>query len=197
MICVMGGVPVKNGKNVFMLSALLCLVQLAVPAFAAMKNEPDKFRGIPWRMKLSGDNGNCAAKLGLEEDGPAAGPSVKVYGRRNEKLSFGEAEILEVYYFFQKSLGFAKAQISAEGQKNFDLIRAECIKTWGPPDEEKKETGKGKSFDNILLHWSGKRVIALLIYDKNMDYITLYIYLNNYHQTVRSDEDAMLGTGKK
>lgn len=186
----------KNGKNIFMLFVLLCLVQFTVPAFAAMKNEPENFRGIPWRMKLSEENGQSAAKLGLEEAGPAAGPSVKVYGRKDEKLSFGEAEILEVYYFFQKSLGFAKAQISAEGQKNFELIRAECIKSWGEPDEEKKETGKGKTFDNITLHWSGKRVISLLIYDRNMDYITLYIYLNNYHQTVRSDEDAIHGVSK-
>lgn len=186
----------KNGKSIFMLSVLLCLVQFTVPAFAAMKNEPEKFRGIPWRMKLSEDNGQSAAKLGLEETGPAAGPSVKVYGRKDEKLSFGEAEILEVYYFFQKSLGFAKVQISAEGQKNFELIRTECIKSWGEPDEEKKEAGKGKALDNITLHWSGKKVISLLIYDKNMDYTTLYIYLNNYHQTVRSDEDAIPGANK-
>lgn len=176
----------KKRKILFMLPVLFYIVLVALPAFASMKNEPDGFRDIPWKTKLD----NCADsadKWGLEEE-PIAEPAAQVYCRKNEKLSFGGAEIFSVHYFFQKSLGFAKVQIYAEGYRNFELIRKECIANWGEPDEESRI--KENAYDYTHLYWAGKKVIALLVYGRGQSDITLYIYLNNYHQTSRADEEA-------
>lgn len=185
---------VKKRKTLSILYTLLCMILITLPAFASMKNELDGFRGIPWKTTLTGNGAKSADKWGLEEDISSAEPSVQIYGRKNEKLSFGDADIFSVHYFFQKSLGFAKVQISAEGHRNFELIRKECISSWGEPDGERRI--KDKSSDETHIHWCGKRVIALLVYDRGPNDITLYIYLNNYYQTVRSDEDA-LGEAQK
>lgn len=185
---------VKKRIILSMLYTLLCIILITLPAFASMKNEPDGFRGIPWKTTLTENGAKSADKWGLEEDIAIAEPTVQIYGRKNEKLSFGDAEIFSVHYFFQKRLGFAKVQISAEGYRNFELIRKECISSWGEPDGERRI--KDKSSDETHIHWSGRKVIVLLVYDRGQNDITLYIYQNNYYQTVRSDEDALGETQK-
>lgn len=180
---------VKKSNVLSMLFAILYIMLITIPAFAAMKNEPKGFRGIPWKTHLTKSGANSADRWGLREEPAIDESSVRIYGRKNEKLTFGAAEIYSVQYFFQKSLGFAKIQIFAEGHRNFELIRKECVKSWGKPDGESriKETYS----DETHIHWYGRKVIALLVYDRGQDDITLYIYLNNYYQTVGSDEETL------
>lgn len=111
------------------LLSLLCVAIFALPVFAAHKNEPTGFRGIPWYASPKDESG--ADKWGLSE--LSRDVVATNYIREKEQLTLGAATIESVHYLFVDEIGLVKVDILIKGQKDFDLIRKACTANWGEP----------------------------------------------------------------
>jgi hypothetical protein len=102
--------------------ALLCLTGSALAADYAMVAPPDSFRGLKWKTPIS--------------DIPDLKPIHKAgykdtYYREAERLTFGDAEIQSVAYYFRKDRLY-RVGVAFTGRANHFLIKERLLKTYGP-----------------------------------------------------------------
>ncbi len=113
-----------KGKTAFV-SILILL--LFVP-FAALAGDfvqspaPTEFRGIKFGESLES----------LKEMIPVPGKGYKnTYYRKDEKLNFGQADIVSVAYYFHDDRLF-RVGMAFSGEANYFLIKEKLIKDYGP-----------------------------------------------------------------
>ena len=112
-------------KTTRILTLTLVLVALAVLAMAAdytPVKSPTSFRGLIWGTPL----GDIPALV------PVQKPKFKdTYFRRDEKLTFGEADIISVAYYFRKDKLY-RAGIAFTGRANHFLLKERLLRIYGP-----------------------------------------------------------------
>lgn len=155
-------------KKILLISfILLCVVLFTVPAYA-MKNEPEKFRGIPWGTKMPKEAAFGRYEWALEKVGYSRGGNTVIFNRL-EKASFGGLTISEpIDYEFHWQYGFVTAKIKGVGRANYDLLVKTCVKDWGSPDVDMitpviEEDGTEGDHDVEMKFWLGENVIVTLI----------------------------------
>lgn len=162
---------------------VLCVVFFALPAFA-MKNEPEGFRGIPWGTPAPENDLNGKNKWGLVKLIDLM--SETLYFRKNESALMGGARVESISYYFQESLGFARAVIEFSGAENCELLRKACIENWGSPDIERKNSTK--EYDGVTFFWFGEKISIRLSYNNREPYSGyLGFFINNYMKVVDKD----------
>lgn len=116
------------------LLSLLCVAIFALPVFAAHKNEPAGFRGIPWYASPKDESG--ADKWGLSE--LSRDIIMTTYVREKEQLTLGAATIESVHYLFLDEVGLVMVDVLIKGKINFNHIRKACTANWGEPAVDDK-----------------------------------------------------------
>jgi len=98
---------------------------LAISVMAADFNQaqpPTSFRGLTWGTPL-GD---------IPDLIPVQKPGFKnTYFRTDEKLTFGEADIVSVAYYFRKDTLY-RAGIAFNGRANHFLLKERLLRVYGP-----------------------------------------------------------------
>ena len=143
-------------------------------------NEPGDFRGIKW--------GTHIKELPDMVFHAQSGKS-KVYFRKNDQLMIGNAELLQIWYFFSKDRLYSVV-VTFEEFYNYNALKAELFKRYGA----------GYSLDRFMekYRWMGSDVIIFLEYDETNDEGRLsYYYLpiikselnDKAEQTPQSNDD--------
>ena len=112
-------------KTTRILMLTLILTALALSAVAAdytVAKPPTSFRGLTWGTPRS-DIPNLV---------PVQKPGFKnTYFRRDEKLTFGEADIVSVAFYFRKEKLY-RAGIAFTGRANHFLLKERLLRMYGP-----------------------------------------------------------------
>ncbi|WP_319469446.1 hypothetical protein [uncultured Pseudodesulfovibrio sp.] len=107
------------------LAVLLLLAVLTSAAAAAdyvTIAHPTSFRGLQWGTPLED----------IPDLLPVKGAGYKAtYFKKNEKLTFGDAEILSVAYYFRKDRLY-RVGVAFEGRANHFLLKERLLGTYGP-----------------------------------------------------------------
>ncbi|ADU61371.1 MAG: hypothetical protein KUA35_09635 [Pseudodesulfovibrio sp.] len=101
--------------------ALLCLAGASLAGDYAVVDPPDSFRGFKWGTPLA--------------DIPDLKPIPKTnykntYYREDERLTFGDAQILSVAYYFRKDRLY-RVGVAFEGRANHFLIKERLLGLYG------------------------------------------------------------------
>lgn len=191
----------KRMKILFGSIILICAI-LSAPHFypKMMKNEPDGFRGIPWHATVLEGASSSDESGELISSRFGEFTSCKVYERKNENLSIGEAAVDSIFYLFEDDIGFVSATIYFENSKNFELIIKYCLEKWGKPSSEKRQTAASGALDFAEISWRGKKAEATMWYSGKSNLGALHIYLKESFTTAKEDfnqllqkEDPLLG----
>jgi hypothetical protein len=103
-------------------AALLCLAATALAAEFPATPPPDAFRGIKWETPLSE----------IPDLKPVQKPGYKdTYYRETERMTFGDAGILSVAYYFHNDKLY-RVGIAFTGRANHFLIKERLLSTYGP-----------------------------------------------------------------
>lgn len=108
-----------------LVAAFLASALFAVPALAgdyAAHEPPRDFRGMQWGTPLSEISGMVPV--------PAKGYK-NTYYRKDEPLTFGDADIVSVAYYFKDGL-LSRVGVAFKGQANQFLIKDKLIHDFGP-----------------------------------------------------------------
>jgi len=143
--------------RIIILAALL--LGLAGAAFAAMKDEPRDFKGIPFGKEFTPD-ASFACQVDSEE-------GVKCV-RSGDDLTLHGVPLKSLSYLFMYKRLFT-ADMEVEGRDNYDRLVAEMARRHGKP--EKLQSG--------MLSHTGKQVDILLYFDatRNVGEIS-YVFKN-------------------
>lgn len=139
-------------KSWLLLPVLLCLIFGQVVYGYAVKPEPDSFAGIKWGT----DIGSLKNMILIEEDKSMKG--LKIYGRENENLKFGGADIETIAYMFYEGK-FGGVYIVFKGEANFTKIKNSLITDCGKTDavEGNRHFWKGSIVEIDLDYDTGKK----------------------------------------
>lgn len=99
----------------------------------AFQKEPAEFRGIKWGEPFSVHGGEMTL-LGEDERGK------KWYVRKNDKMSFGEAELRQLVYVYADGQ-FLRVNMETSGARNRDALMNAFVSEFGHPDENNSESG--------------------------------------------------------
>ena len=112
-------------KSLRILISILVLTGLAFPALAAdyvPVQPPTSFRGVQWGTPLA-DIPDLLA---------VTGPGFKdTYYKKNERLTFGDATIVSVAYYFREDKLY-RVGVAFSGRANHFLIKERLMRTYGP-----------------------------------------------------------------
>ena len=112
-------------KIIRILSLMLILSAMTVSAMASdytAAKAPTSFRGLTWGTPLS----DIADLVPIQKPG-----FKNTYFRRDEKLTFGEADIISVAYYFRKDKLY-RAGIAFTGRANHFLLKERLMRIYGP-----------------------------------------------------------------
>lgn len=151
-------------KSWLLLPVLLCLIFGQVVYGYAVKPEPDSFAGIKWGT----DIGSLKNMIFIEEDKTLKG--LKFYGKENEDLKFGGANIETIAYMFFEGK-FCGVYIVFKGDANFTKIKNSLI----------EDCGKTEAVEGNKHYWKGSIVEIDLDYDPGkkqgfVGYVNIPIY---------------------
>jgi len=111
-------------KTARILTLTLILTAVAVSAMASdyiSTNSPTSFRGLAWGTPLDD----------IPDLVPVQGAGFKdTYFKRNEKLTFGDADILSVAYYFHKG-SLYRVGVAFAGQANHFLLKEGLMRRYG------------------------------------------------------------------
>lgn len=107
------------------LSLILAVLAIALPALAgefAASRPPADFRGMVWGTRLQD----------IPDMVPVPDRSYRnTYFRREEPLTFGEADLMSVAYYFRKDRLY-RVGVAFKGEANHFLIRERLMMRFGP-----------------------------------------------------------------
>lgn len=98
---------------------VVCLVATAVAGDYVTVEHPTSFRGLEWGITL--------------EDAPdllAVKGKKNTFFRTNERLTFGDAQIRSVAYYFRKDK-FYRVGVAFEGRANHFLVKERLMRMYG------------------------------------------------------------------
>lgn len=104
------------------LTVALLLVAAASAGDYTTAPAPDGFRGLKWGAPLDKIPGMLAVKKAGFDD---------TYFRKDERLTFGDADINSVAYYFRKDRLY-RVGVSFTGRANHFLIKERLISMYGP-----------------------------------------------------------------
>ncbi len=143
------------------LAVFLAFAFTSLPAFAgdfADHAPPGDFRGIAWGTPLTE----------LKDMIPVPMKGYKnTYYRKSEPLTFGQADIVSVAYYFKKGL-LARVGIAFKGQANQFLIKDKLIHDLGPGRQVGSRYG-----------WMWKNFSMVIDFDTDKDMGGLYYTVEN------------------
>ncbi|CCH49657.1 hypothetical protein [Pseudodesulfovibrio piezophilus] len=111
-------------KKTRLILPLIFLLTLATAAGASdftTAKHPDTFRGMAWRTPLA----DLPDLLPIQESG-----FKNSYFKKNEKLTFGDAELISVAYYFREDKLY-RVGVAFSGRANHFLIKDRLLSMYG------------------------------------------------------------------
>ncbi len=112
-------------KTIRILAASLLLISIATTAWAAdyvMIEHPSSFRGLTWGTPLT----NIPDLMPVKKAG-----FKNTYFKKDERLTFGDAEIISVAYYFRDDRLY-RVGVAFNGRANHFLIKERLLGMYGP-----------------------------------------------------------------
>ena len=157
----------------------MLLLSLAVVSATtwAFENEPKDFRGIKWGTNIS----ELSDMVFHTQQGES-----KVYFRKEDKLRFEDADLLQIWYFFSNDRLYSIV-INFEEWSNFNSLKTELFNIYGighAPNRFKEE-----------YRWMGSEVIVFFDYNEireegKLSYYYLPIMKDNIKNVNKEAEKA-------
>jgi hypothetical protein len=167
------GATVNLPKRSLVISFLILLLVVGPLTSWGFENEPKTFRGIKWGTDIK----NLPDMIFHTRSGDS-----KVYFRKNDKLKIGDANLLQVWYFFSIDKLYSVV-IMFEEWSNFNALKTELSKRYGTGYAPKRFTEEYR--------WMGSEVIVFFDYDEMDDKGRLaYYYLPIMKEQLENQTDA-------
>ena len=147
-------------KGYFIVVVLIWILVSPLRTSLGFQNEPVDFRGIKWGTHID----QLPEMVFHAQSGDS-----KVYFRKNDKLKFGAANLLQIWYFFSMDRLYSVV-VTFEGFSNYNALKADLFKTYGAgyPLEGFQEKYR----------WMGSDIILFFEYDETNEEGKLsYFYL--------------------
>jgi len=167
---------VKFPKKYLIISFLILALVAGLSTSWGFENEPKAFRGIKWGTDVN----DLPDMIFHTQSGES-----KVYFRKNDKLKFGAANLLQIWYFFSRDKLYSVV-IMFEEWSNFNALKTELFKRHG--------TGYAPDRFTEEYRWVGSEVIVFFDYNEIDDKGRLSYY---YLSIMKEQLEESTETGKK
>lgn len=158
----------KRTKNIFLAITVLGILMLSCTAFAAdtYKNEPEGFRGLKWGTDFSAVKTEMVYSRTDDSYG-----GIDFYNRKNENLTFGNTDILEIEYGFWRGKLSCVSMYTAN--KNWKQVHEKLVAEFGTPYKSTKEDNSYWWFGDITgIHSSLDAELDMGVIDFDSEVLT-------------------------